>query len=87
MTIANNVVLHIPDCRTQGRVWPVDFTFPVHSLTNHLRQILSDPLLTLRKSELKDIVNALFTQMISITTLWVLFFCYENIFFYLSIFF
>jgi hypothetical protein len=35
----------------------------------HLRGILSDPLLTLRKSELKDLVDALFHQMLPITTL------------------
>jgi hypothetical protein len=69
INIADGVVLRLPTGRRPERVWPVDFTFPINSLTPHLRGILSDPLLTLRKSELKDLVDALFHQMLPITTL------------------
>ena len=65
-TAAANVVVGTP---VAARIWPADFEFPVDMVTPLLRRTLNDPLVSIRPSEIKEIVNVLFSAMLPFANL------------------
>lgn len=54
---------------TVTSLWPPIFNFPMEDVPSLLLRTLNDPMLNIRKSEIKDLIDILFNKMLPLTDL------------------